>query len=701
MVTNRDIQLKQGQQSTKKEETRDIRLGYITAISGDLNGDIPQRLWIQSISDNTGAIQVLNPGVVQRPSVGMLVYYERDPKEPAKWQLIQFKRSAYADDLLTLENLPQAGLQPHAIEHIYRPGNPGADPIDIYPRALTEFRVTPTNPASMKVQIFGGWYPGATNYQRFEGPVDSADLTSYVPSTTGKASILAICLNQSGAIEYVAGTEYVNGLPVPSAAWPVVSGSKLILSAVRLVQGMTSVTEVNFDKEIRPLLVAGGLNVKVDRVYESDFGGIAAQTDAAGNVVFNHDAKIYSGNDLLLYSDTGSTLTMRTVNGFGDFRLTSITHINDGDTLVSFGTDIVNIYAGNAKMLIADGAAAQKVLKLGGVDGLFDVDVNINSNQVFLDYGNDVVLINTIVALAGVFGLPKLQIDRIDNGAMMLHRESADDGGPTLEFLKRRSGWDVLSDGDRLFTIGFSGADGVDAALAGQIYGEVDGTPGSNDMPGRLIIALSPDGSATTVERVRIISTGKITITGTTGIINLNADGGIEGGTTGGSFIIQPYSGSNNNIIVNALSTGALYLNYLSGTGGILFGDGAVGVTGGVQSNGRMGLGTTSSQARLHTYDTIGGSLHNWIYDGLDGTSRTIIPDGAGDVLYGCRINVVLRDSSGNFTGGVQNIANGTSANITVGANTVTFAVSAAGALTVSRTAGGDTIKANGSLIWL
>jgi len=105
--------------------------------------------------------------------------------------------------------------------------------------------------------------------------------------------------------------------------------------------------------------------------------------------------------------------------------------------------------------------------------------------------------------------------------------------------------------------------------------------------------------------------------------------------------------------------------------------------------------------ARLHTYNAIGGTLHNWVYDGLSGTTQTIIPDGTGDVLYGCRINVVLRDSAGNFTSGVLSIANGATVNITVGANTVAFGVLANGSLIVDRSIGTDTIKINLEAIWL
>lgn len=67
----------------------------------------------------------------------------------------------------------------------------------------------------------------------------------------------------------------------------------------------------------------------------------------------------------------------------------------------------------------------------------------------------------------------------------------------------------AVTDGDRLGMLRFAGADGTSATVrAAEIYAEVDTTPGTNDMPGRLVFATTPDGSATPSERARITSGG-------------------------------------------------------------------------------------------------------------------------------------------------------------------------------------------------
>lgn len=57
-----------------------------------------------------------------------------------------------------------------------------------------------------------------------------------------------------------------------------------------------------------------------------------------------------------------------------------------------------------------------------------------------------------------------------------------------------------------------AGSDGTGAIPAVRIAAEVDGTPGLNDMPGRLVFSTTADGSASPTERMRINSAGNIGI---------------------------------------------------------------------------------------------------------------------------------------------------------------------------------------------
>jgi hypothetical protein len=68
----------------------------------------------------------------------------------------------------------------------------------------------------------------------------------------------------------------------------------------------------------------------------------------------------------------------------------------------------------------------------------------------------------------------------------------------------------VVQSGDTLGGVYFIGAGGSDTHYGGAIQCQVDGTPGANDMPGRLVFSTTADGAATPTERMRIGSDGNI-----------------------------------------------------------------------------------------------------------------------------------------------------------------------------------------------
>jgi hypothetical protein len=67
----------------------------------------------------------------------------------------------------------------------------------------------------------------------------------------------------------------------------------------------------------------------------------------------------------------------------------------------------------------------------------------------------------------------------------------------------------IISNGDELGRISWAAADGTDIqSWAAQISAEIDGTPGSNDTPGRLVFSTTADGAASPTERMRITQNG-------------------------------------------------------------------------------------------------------------------------------------------------------------------------------------------------
>lgn len=78
----------------------------------------------------------------------------------------------------------------------------------------------------------------------------------------------------------------------------------------------------------------------------------------------------------------------------------------------------------------------------------------------------------------------------------------------------------VISAGDNLGSINFEGYDGANFSSAVQILAQSDGTPGSADMPGRLLLRTTPDGSASVATAVTINSSQ---VTNFTNGIQVNA----------------------------------------------------------------------------------------------------------------------------------------------------------------------------------
>ena len=70
----------------------------------------------------------------------------------------------------------------------------------------------------------------------------------------------------------------------------------------------------------------------------------------------------------------------------------------------------------------------------------------------------------------------------------------------------------IVADNNHLGQITFQGCDGTNFIPAASITSEVDGTPGADDMPGRLVFSTTADGASSPTERLRITSAGVLQI---------------------------------------------------------------------------------------------------------------------------------------------------------------------------------------------
>jgi hypothetical protein len=68
----------------------------------------------------------------------------------------------------------------------------------------------------------------------------------------------------------------------------------------------------------------------------------------------------------------------------------------------------------------------------------------------------------------------------------------------------------AVQNNDELGAIRISGSDGTGFVVGAQIIAAVDGTPGTNDLPTRLMFSTTADGGSSPTERMRIASNGQI-----------------------------------------------------------------------------------------------------------------------------------------------------------------------------------------------
>ena len=124
---------------------------------------------------------------------------------------------------------------------------------------------------------------------------------------------------------------------------------------------------------------------------------------------------------------------------------------------------------------------------------------------------------------------PKLSIqgNNFSESTFLIHSNSTGTDGAYLFFAKQKSGSPmgntVVANNDMVGQLRFLAADGTDnESEVANITVKIDGTPGSNDTPGRIMFATTNDGGNASTERMRITNSGQVLI-GATSTNSINA----------------------------------------------------------------------------------------------------------------------------------------------------------------------------------
>jgi hypothetical protein len=142
---------------------------------------------------------------------------------------------------------------------------------------------------------------------------------------------------------------------------------------------------------------------------------------------------------------------------------------------------------------------------------------NIGASEVTRIDSSGRLLVGTSTAKTNYFGSASIGSNFQVVGSthaessVIIHNQAANTQAPYLHIGKARgTGYEIVSNADLLGSFVYFGADGSAMRPAASIDAYVDGTPGANDMPGRLVFSTTADGAASPTERMRIKSNGII-----------------------------------------------------------------------------------------------------------------------------------------------------------------------------------------------
>ena len=184
----------------------------------------------------------------------------------------------------------------------------------------------------------------------------------------------------------------------------------------------------------------------------------------------------------------------------------------------------------------------------------------------------------------------------VAGSAQVVRHTSVGVGGAFLNLSATRgtdaTSYTILQNADGIGTLSFKGADGGEFVGGASIQANVDGTPGDNDMPGRLTFLTTADGASTPTERMRIDSSGNVGI-GTTSPSAMLSVLSTGNASSEGLVYFDNRSGSQNRTLKLGDSTNSssrYLLQAFNDTDGDTGGPNAVFS---IRSDGNVGIGTT------------------------------------------------------------------------------------------------------------
>ena len=290
-------------------------------------------------------------------------------------------------------------------------------------------------------------------------------------------------------------------------------------------------------------------------ITATTFSGTATNAGTAVNIGVGATgySLVLSGDLTAANVTVGGTLTYDDVTNIDSVGLITARNglqVLAGISTLNGQTNLANVNVSAAASFSGNISIADSIFHTGDTDTAIRFPSNnvltvetAGGEAIRVDAGRRLLVgTDSSANYGGITGI--FQIDGTTNASLALKRSSSNNSEPLFVLAKSRGTSDsptVVNSGDGLGGIRFAGYDGSDyVTQAASILCAVDGTPGSNDLPGRLTFNTTADGAATVTERLRLDSRGsfqfsngfmsetvKINTTARTGTQAVNLDDGM------------------------------------------------------------------------------------------------------------------------------------------------------------------------------
>ena len=230
------------------------------------------------------------------------------------------------------------------------------------------------------------------------------------------------------------------------------------------------------------------------------------------------------GDNEVVFNDPGNDVNFR-VESDGN---ASMLFVDAGNDRIGVGTSspahAVHIAGATTPELIVEDTTNNVKAVVGadntvgriGTDTNHDLTLRINdTEQARIDTSGRLIVGTSSSLNVGSSAAAMLQVEHGSGsvtGAFYCTANTAQ-GGTLVLGSNRGSATTAVQDDDTLGDIRFAGSDGTDMATQGaRIAANVDGTPGSDDMPTRLTFLTCSDGASSPTERMRLDSGGLLLV---------------------------------------------------------------------------------------------------------------------------------------------------------------------------------------------